>query len=60
MLMIIAVYNLLLLLGTKRYYTWSNQQRDLLWEGVPQEERQAYSAETKDQGNKRLDFRFAH
>jgi hypothetical protein len=45
---------------TKVYYVWRNAQRERKWSGMSEGERLEYLANTKDQGNKRLDFRFAH
>ena len=51
----IAVYAL-----TKIYYILRNRHRDRKWTGMTEEQRIDYIATTKDTGNKRLDFRFAH
>ncbi|KAK6460940.1 putative allantoate permease [Scheffersomyces coipomensis] len=45
---------------TKFYYKWRNSQRDKKWNAFTQEEREDYIRNTKDEGNKRLDFRFIH
>jgi hypothetical protein len=37
-----------------------NAQRDEVWYKMTREERVEYLRTTKDAGNKRLDFRFAH
>ncbi|OAA66493.1 Major facilitator superfamily domain, general substrate transporter [Niveomyces insectorum RCEF 264] len=44
----------------KFYYVRRNQYRDRIWNGMTEEERLHYLATTKDEGNKRLDFRFEH
>ena len=49
-----------LLLGTKGYYVWKNKIRARKWNGMTGEEREEYLRTTTDEGNKRLDFRFAH
>ncbi|KAJ6619307.1 allantoate permease [Mycena sp. CBHHK59/15] len=46
--------------ATKAYYIWRNRQRAKLWDVMTAEERQHYLTTTKDVGNRRLDFRFAH
>ncbi len=37
-----------------------DRRRDEVWNGMSSEEKEEYLSTTKDQGNKRLDFRFAH
>ena len=49
-----------IILLTKVYYVWKNKQRDTVWNVMSTEEQQKYITETKDSGNKRLDFRFDH
>jgi hypothetical protein len=44
----------------KVYYVWRNKQREQKWSAMSQEQRDDYIRNTTDQGNKRLDFRFAH
>ncbi|KJR89272.1 uncharacterized protein SPSK_06066 [Sporothrix schenckii 1099-18] len=44
----------------KVYYVKRNQYRDRVWNGMTEEQRLHYLATTTDEGNKRLDFRFAH
>lgn len=51
----IAIYSL-----TKVYYVFRNKQRDRKWNAMTEREQLEYLATTKDEGNKRLDFRFAH
>lgn len=48
-----------LLLGAKLYYTWRNNEKEKIWNKMDQKERYAYMNKTTDEGNKRLDFRFA-
>ena len=52
--------NIVLYLFVKSYYVIRNKQRDRKWAAMTEEERLHYLATTKDQGNKRLDFRFQH
>ncbi|CEP64326.1 uncharacterized protein LALA0_S11e01574g [Lachancea lanzarotensis] len=49
-----------LLLFTKGYYIYRNKQKDLLWNALSEEEKRDYIFSSQDQGNRRLDFRFAH
>jgi len=51
----IALYAL-----AKAYYVFRNKQREKKWGAMTQEQRDDYIQNTTDQGNKRLDFRFAH
>ncbi|KAI6032225.1 allantoate permease [Pisolithus microcarpus] len=60
-LIIICCVNLgILYPGTKAYYIWRNRQRDKIWNRMTVEGRDHYLRTTKDVGNGRLDFRFAH
>ncbi|KAH7910952.1 allantoate permease [Hygrophoropsis aurantiaca] len=60
-LIVICSINLLVLYpGTKAYYIWRNRQRAKIWDAMTSEERVHYLSTTKDMGNRRLDFRFAH
>ncbi|KAL5325792.1 hypothetical protein ACEPPN_006925 [Leptodophora sp. 'Broadleaf-Isolate-01'] len=59
LLSLLAV-NILLYLGTKVYYVKRNAYRDRVWNSMSEDERLNYLATTTDEGNKRLDFRFAH
>ena len=59
-LLAIACGNIGVYLLTKVYYVWRNKSRDTKWDAMTEEERLTYLATTKDEGNKRLDFRFAH
>ncbi|PQE19172.1 MFS transporter protein [Rutstroemia sp. NJR-2017a BBW] len=58
-LVAICVFNIGLYVSTKLYYTWRNKSRSKTWDKMSEEERLNYLATTKDEGNKRLDFRFA-
>ncbi|CAD1812810.1 Major Facilitator Superfamily protein [Candida parapsilosis] len=49
-----------ILLLTKAYYMWRNKKRDKIWNSMTEEEKHEYRASTKDEANKRLDFRFDH
>ncbi|MCJ1236563.1 hypothetical protein MMC14_004544 [Varicellaria rhodocarpa] len=59
-LIIINVLAIALFLATKIYYVLRNRYRDRKWNAMTAENKAHYVANTKDDGNKRLDFRFAH
>ncbi|KAF3355087.1 hypothetical protein VDGD_07982 [Verticillium dahliae] len=59
-LLTIACGNIALYLSVKAYYVWRNKQRDRRWSAMTEDERLDYLSTTTDEGNKRLDFRFAH
>ncbi|KAH8807969.1 major facilitator superfamily domain-containing protein [Xylogone sp. PMI_703] len=54
------VTNIFIYLLTKSYYIWRNKSRDRKWNAMSEEQQLNYLATTTDEGNKRLDFRFAH
>ena len=56
----LLVINIFLYLGTKLYYTKRNADRDRKWIAMTEGDRLEYQTMTTDEGNKRLDFRFAH
>ncbi|KAJ4994466.1 major facilitator superfamily transporter [Stagonosporopsis vannaccii] len=45
--------------GTYFYYRWRNNQKAKIWDAFTEEEKDTYRTTTTDEGNKRLDFRFA-
>ncbi|CDO93559.1 unnamed protein product [Kluyveromyces dobzhanskii CBS 2104] len=47
-------------LFAKFYYVFRNKKRAKVWDAMSTEERERYITETKDEGNKRLEFRFVH
>jgi hypothetical protein len=51
---------LVLFISARLYYTWRNSTREKKWSAMSQHEKHEYLETTKDEGNKRLDFRFAH
>lgn len=53
-------WNVVMTLFIKFYYIWRNKTRDGIWDAMTPEEKDEYLRTTKDEGNKRLDFRFAH
>jgi hypothetical protein len=59
-LLFLIVLNIFLYLGTKVYYVRRNAQRDKKWDAMSKDEKMKYLSTTTDEGNKRLDFRFAH
>ncbi|KAG9218158.1 hypothetical protein CCMSSC00406_0008097 [Pleurotus cornucopiae] len=60
-LITICVFNIVVLYpATKAYYMWRNRQRAKIWDAMTSEEKSTYLQTTKDIGNRRLDFRFAH
>lgn len=59
-LLAIACMNIVMYILTKAYYVWRNKTRDTKWNSMTDEQRLEYLATTKDEGNKRLDFRFDH
>ncbi|EAU82820.1 allantoate permease [Coprinopsis cinerea okayama7 len=60
-LITICAFNCFILYpGVKYYYVWRNKKRDEIWDKMTSEEKANYLATTKDTGNRRLDFRFAH
>lgn len=56
----LIVWSFSLMVAIKFYYSWKNKKRDLIWNSMSPEQRDEYLRTTTDQGNKRLDFRFAH
>jgi hypothetical protein len=56
----LLISNILLYFGTKLYYMKRNANRDRKWAAMTEDERLEYQSMTTDEGNKRLDFRFAH
>ena len=59
LLAIIAVCVGVLYPGTYAFYRYENSKRDKIWNAMSDEDKKEYLATTKDEGNKRLDFRFA-
>lgn len=59
-LMTIACFNIGLYMLVKAYYMWRNKVREQKWSAMSDEQKQHYLDTTVDEGNKRLDFRFAH
>ena len=59
-LVALVVTNIFIYLFTKAYYVWRNSQRERRWNVLSDEQKADYLTTTTDEGNKRLDFRFAH
>jgi hypothetical protein len=59
-LITICAYNFVAFIGAKVYYVKTNKKRERVWKSMSTEEKETYLETTKDKGNKRLDFRFAH
>jgi hypothetical protein len=59
-LIAICVWNFAIFIGAKIYYVGVNKKRESIWTSMSKEEKETYLETTKDRGNKRLDFRFAH
>ncbi|KAF8508618.1 allantoate permease [Hysterangium stoloniferum] len=60
-LIIICAVNIFVLYpGTRFYYKWRNAQREKKWSAMSEEEKSDYLSTTKDEGNQRLNFRFAY
>lgn len=59
-LIAICCWNYAVFIGAKLYYVWVNGKREKVWDSMSKEEKEAYLETTKEKGNKRLDFRFAH
>lgn len=56
----VVVFNLVIVYpGTWLFFGKVNQKRERIWGGMSNEEKSEYLRTTKDEGNKRLDFRFA-
>lgn len=59
-LLAINCFNIVLFYLVKVFYIWRNKVRDRQWNAMTKEEQEDYSLNTKDEGMKRLDFRFVH
>lgn len=56
----IVAWNFVFAFFIKYYYFWRNKKKEEAWSAMSQEEKDTYLATTKDEGSRRLDFRFAH
>ncbi|KAH8689931.1 major facilitator superfamily domain-containing protein [Talaromyces proteolyticus] len=59
-LVILVCVNIVIYLLTKVYYVWRNKSRDGKWDAMSETEKLRYLETTKDEGSRRLDFRFAN
>ncbi|KAL1600634.1 hypothetical protein SLS60_007021 [Paraconiothyrium brasiliense] len=59
-LLAICSFNIFLFFFVKAFYIWRNKVRDRQWNAMTKEEQEDYVVSTKDEGMKRLDFRFVH
>ncbi|CAL5872187.1 uncharacterized protein PFLUO_LOCUS6445 [Penicillium psychrofluorescens] len=59
-LLSLLIVNIFIYLFTKFYYVMRNRRREAKWNSMTKEEKIHYLETTTDEGNKRLDFRFAH
>lgn len=59
-LVAICAFNIVLFYFVKYYYIRRNKQRDVVWDSMSAVQKEHYLATTKDEGLKRLDFRFVH
>ncbi|KAI0180351.1 MFS general substrate transporter [Hypoxylon sp. FL1284] len=59
-LLAITVFNILLFYLVKAFYLWRNRLRERRWQAMTPRQREDYVLTTKDEGMRRLDFRFAH
>lgn len=56
----ISLATFVLIVGTKIYYIARNNYKSKIWDKLSEEEKVDYIHNTKDEGTRRLDFRFAH
>jgi hypothetical protein len=59
-LLSICCFNIVLFYLVKFYYVTRNKRREAAWSKLTGEEKVDYVQNTKDEGAKRLDFRFSH
>ncbi|KAI9844265.1 MAG: hypothetical protein M1837_005675 [Sclerophora amabilis] len=58
-LVALTCYNMALYVFIKAYYTWRNNSKEKVWTGMSHQERLTYLDTTTDEGNKKLNFKFA-
>ncbi|KAK1675755.1 major facilitator superfamily transporter [Colletotrichum godetiae] len=56
----VCCFNIVLFYFVKAFYIWRNKVRDSRWNAMSKEQQEDYSLNTTDEGQQRLDFRFAH
>ncbi|KAG9649981.1 MFS general substrate transporter, partial [Aureobasidium melanogenum] len=59
-LIALVCWNICAFVGCKVFYVTVNRRRDKKWNAMTKEQKEHYLTTTTDEGNKRLDFRFAH
>ena len=59
-MIMITIIAILLFVFAKVYYVSRKRSRSKKWDAMTEEEKEGYIKNTTDEGNKRLDFRFAH
>ncbi|KAK6884880.1 putative transporter [Candida tropicalis] len=59
-LFILELATIPVILLAKAYYVFKNRRRDKIWNAMTEEEKEDYRNNTKDEGTRRKDFRFAH
>ncbi|OJD35549.1 major facilitator superfamily [Diplodia corticola] len=59
-LIFFCIFNIIVFVGTKYFYVNVNRDREAKWDAMSHDDKEIYLATTRDKGNKRLDFRFAH
>lgn len=59
-LVALNVTNIAIYTGVILYYKWVNKKRDDAWNSWTDDEKETYILTTKDEGNKRMDFRFVY
>lgn len=59
-LLAVCCFNIVALMFVKYYYVTRNKRREAAWAKLTGEEKVDYVRNTKDEGAKRLDFRFSH
>ena len=59
-LVALDIVSISLFIFMKVYYVTKNRSREKKWQAMTEDERTEYIETTKDEGNKRLDFRFRH
>ncbi|KAJ5953357.1 hypothetical protein N7454_000253 [Penicillium verhagenii] len=59
-LLTVVGWNIVMTIFIKCYFIWRNRTREQIWNSMGTEQKNHYLRTTEEEGNKRLDFRFAH
>lgn len=59
-LLAITTFSIVVFYTTKVFYVWRNRVKDRKWNAMSKEEQEHYILFAKEEGQQRLDFRFAH